>query len=211
MASTSRRGWLQERCRGIAASKPRLAYLREGKATGVSEWSSWPDGTHKRAIVKVFRVDISESHGCSHQDASGSTQLPAGRQQLQGLSTGSRTSRPTRASGSAPNTPLAANVGLTLPQRPVTVSSGSCCKASASTRMPGNAPESTVEAKGAVPRRVSLGDTSALEHRPTAGSSSRSSPPSALGEVTKEMEEEDEALAELAALQSDGLPVVWPQ
>jgi hypothetical protein len=58
MATTSRKGALLGVCAkpAQAASSSRLKSLRLGSASGVSEWSRWPDGICKKATRPVFRL-----------------------------------------------------------------------------------------------------------------------------------------------------------
>ena len=56
LATTSRRGRLQEMCDAACKSPDRLKYLLQGRACGVAEWDCWPNGAAKKLTLLVYRI-----------------------------------------------------------------------------------------------------------------------------------------------------------
>jgi hypothetical protein len=213
VATCSRRGRLQKVCDEVTASRSRITYLMQGSAAGVSGWTVWPNGANLKTSQKVFRL-------CSDW-----------RQHVDVASASSSNYRPAVATASSSNGPLAALAPLA--SQPASGSSSCSSSSSNLSSVPAaivTAVASSSPAAKAPTMKTKVGSSAAAagqvaslpreRRRPpsepgtaasvTVSAGSRcNSPPAALGKEAKEQEEE--ALAELAALQSEGRPVVWPQ
>ena len=70
IATTSRRGRLQQECSGVCKSPDRLNYLLQGRACGVAEWECWPNGEAKRLTMPVYRLPERLLAAAQHTPAS---------------------------------------------------------------------------------------------------------------------------------------------
>jgi hypothetical protein len=196
-------------CDEVTASRSRITYLMQGSAAGVSGWTVWPNGANLKTSQKVFRL-------CSDW-----------RQHVDVASASSSNYRPAVATASSSNGPLAALAPLA--SQPASGSSSCSSSSSNLSSVPAaivTAVASSSPAAKAPTMKTKAGSIAAAagqvaslpreRRRPpsepgtaasvTVSAGSRcNSPPAALGKEAKEQEEE--ALAELAALQSEGRPV----